>query len=190
MGWFTKNKQDRDSITTNEVYPSNEEPIEDTVPIPRDKFILETKTLTENYELPIYGIYNRFQEDWETRGYKDAIAFPETSYRENQKRVIIDKLRLFIKEALLRYDDKITDIDSLIHRATQNGLIETLELYKQERLKLVAHREELDILDKDAREVGEKTKPILLSYDMGFTKGMVALSNDKVKKIMNKNEVD
>lgn len=187
MGWFTKNKQeDKTAVTPDTAYPVNGDTNDDNVAIPREKFVLEQKTVGENFELPIYGIYGRFQEDWETKGYKDATEFPETSYRENQKRVIIDKLRLAIKEALLRYDDKITDIDSLINRAEKSGLIETLERYKQERLKLIAHREELDVLDKDAREVGEKTKPILISYDMGFTRGMVSLSNEKVNEIMNR----
>ncbi len=98
----------------------------------------------------------------------------------------MDKLRLAIKEALLRYDDKITDIDSHINQAGKNGLIETLERYKQERVKLVAHRGELDLLDKDAEETGEKTKAILISYDMGFTRGMVSLSNEIVNEIMNR----
>lgn len=89
-----------------------------------------------------------------------------------------------IKEALLRYDDKLTDIDSHINRAEKNGLVETLEKYQQERKKLIAHRDELAVLDQDVREVGEKTRPILVSYDMGFTRGLVALSDDKVKEIM------
>ena len=72
--------------------------------------------------MPIYGIYRRFQEDWETKGYKDATEFPETSYRENQKRVIVDKLRLAIKEALLRYEDKVTEIDSHIDRAEKKRI--------------------------------------------------------------------
>ena len=154
--------------------------------ITRGKLLLEARAGGAAGRVGGYGIYQRFQEDWETKGYKDATGFPETSYRENQKRVIVDKLRLAIKEALLRYDDKITEIESHINQAGQNGLVETLEKYRQERMKLVAHRGELDLLDKDAREIGEKTKAILISYDMGFTRGMVSLSNEIVNEIMNR----
>lgn len=186
MGWFTKKNEAVEPIDNEIERLDNASGQENNTPIPRDKFILETKTMEESPELPIYGIYQRFQEDWETKGYKDATEFPETSYRENQKRVIVDKLRLAIKEALLRYEDKLTDIDSHINRAEKNGLIETLEKYQQERKKLVAHKSELSILDQDVREVGEKTRPILVSYDMGFTRGMVSLSNEKVNEIMNR----
>lgn len=186
MGWFTKKDEVVESIDDEIDRLDNGTDRGNNIPIPKDKFILETKTVEESLELPIYGIYQRFQEDWETKGYKDATNFPETSYRENQKRVIVDKLRLAIKEALLRYEDKLTDIDSHINRAEKNGLIETLEKYHQERKKLVAHRDELSVLDQDVREVGEKTRPILVSYDMGFTRGMVSLSNEKVNEIMNR----
>lgn len=186
MGLFSRKNQMLEPISNEIMHSESEEQGSDKVPIPRDRFILETKVEEENLELPIYSIYQRFQEDWETKGYKNAIAFPETSYRDSQKRVIVDKLRLAIKEALLRYEDKLTDIDSHINRAEKNGLVETLEKYQQERKKLVAHRDELAVLDQDVREVGEKTRPILVSYDMGFTRGMVALSDDKINEIMNR----
>lgn len=190
MGWFTW-KRDGEQPVKSEIGDSgNGELVEDNIPISKEKFILETRPADDNPELPIYSIYQRFQEDWETKGYKDATEFPETSYRENQKRVIVDKLRLAIKEALLRYEDKVTEIDSHINRAEKNGLIETLERYQAERKKLITHHDELSILDKDAQEIGEKTKPILISYDMGFTRGMVALSNEKVSEIMSKSNYE
>ncbi len=185
MGWFTKKKQGLTPSENDFQVLGTEERSEDKVPIDKDKFILDAKMVEDNLELPIYGIYRRFQEDWETKGYKDSIAFPETSYRENQKRIIVDQLRLAIKEALIRYEDKITDMDGHINHAEKNGLIETLEKYRQERKKLVAHREELALLDKDANEVGEKITPILTSYDIGFVRGMTTLSNEKVSEIMN-----
>ena len=186
MDWFIRKKRAVAPQAVATDLSADGRSAEPDVSIPREKFILETRAADDDARLPVYGIYQRFQEDWETKGYKDATGFPETSYRENQKRVIVDKLRLAIKEALLRYDDKITEIESHINQAGQNGLVETLEKYRQERMKLVAHRGELDLLDKDAREIGEKTKAILISYDMGFTRGMVSLSNEIVNEIMNR----
>ena len=190
MGWFTWKRGGVQPAESGKAVSAIEEQNEDRTPISREKFILETRPADDNPELPIYGIYRRFQEDWETKGYKDATEFPETSYRENQKRVIVDKLRLAIKEALLRYEDKVTEIDSHIDRAEKNGLVETLERYRAERRKLTAHHEELSVLDKDAQEIGEKTKPILISYDMGFTRGLVALSHEKVCEIMNRTDYE
>ena len=183
MWWLKKQAKNR-NIEKDGSDPIHEE--EAVVPISKDKFILDAIPSNINSELPIYEIYKRFQEDWETKGYNDAVNFPETTYRDNQKRVIIDQLRLAIKEILLRYEDKLVDIDIHISQAQKNGLMETYDKYIQEKRKLTAHREELSSLDKDAENIGEKTNPIIISYEMGFTRGLVSLSNDKVSEIMNK----
>lgn len=160
------------------------QPEETAFQISREKFIMEETPNVDSQTLPIYNIYKRLQEDWETKGYKDALNFPDSTYRDNQKRVIIDQLRIAIKEALLRYDDKIVEIDMLMNQAQKSGLLETYEKYDQEKRKLTAHRKELAAFDIDAEEIGEKTKPMLTSYDMGFARGMVSLSNERVSAIM------
>ncbi|MDE7457139.1 MAG: hypothetical protein K2M96_10630 [Prevotella sp.] len=182
MLWFNKKRENQISNEDNVIPVQDEE----VVSINKDKFILETPPSQAKSELPIYEIYRRFQEDWETKGYNDALNFPETTYRDNQKQVIIDQLRLAIKEILLHYEDKLVDLDIHISQAQKSGLMDTCDRYIQERKKLVAHHEELAELDKDAEEIGEKTKPILTSYEMGFTRGVVSLSNEKVSEIMNK----
>ena len=180
--WWFKKKGTTPKFEASELIPDEN----GNNSIPKDKFVLEDKVSENKSELPIYTIYKRFQEDWESKGYHDGTNFPDTSYRYNQKRVIIDQLRLAIKEALLRYDDKLVDIDMLISQAQKNGLMETHDKYIQEKKKLVSHYDELSVLDKDAEEIGEKTKPILTSYEMGFTRGLVSLSNEKVSEIMTK----
>lgn len=194
MGLFSRKRQEADITesammeptiigSTNEEQPNEKE----QRPIPKEKFIMEapaSRAQMVKDELPLYEIYRRFQEDWETRGFSDARQFPETAYKENQKRVLVDKLRIAIKEALIKYDDKMIEIDSCIEEASKNGLVETHERYKQSKRKLSKHFDELSILDKDAQEIGEKTTAMLISYDMGFARGQAALSNDKVKEIM------
>lgn len=179
MWWFKKNNNASAKEDVESIQP-------ESVSIPKEKFILEDAVVDEKSELPIYAIYRRFQENLEPKGYHDGTSFPDTSYRENQKRVIIDQLRLAIKEALLRYEDKLVDIDIHIGQAQKNGLMETYDNFAQEKKKLVAHHEELTALDKDVEEIGEKTKSLLTSYEMGFTRGLVSLSNEKVGAIMKK----
>lgn len=203
MGLFTRKRRDAESIasamtdsTPMTIEPPKEQSQEiieaEKKPILKEKFIMETPALRQQSakeELPIYDIYRRFQEDWETKGFSDARQFPETAYKENQKKVLVDKLRLAIKEALLKYDDKIIELDSCIEEASKNGLVETLKKYEQSKRKLTNHFDELSILDKDAQEIGEKTKAILVSYDMGFARGQASLSNDKVNEIMGNKKV-
>ena len=57
--------------------------------------------------------------------------------------------------------------------------------YKQARKVLMRHFEELSLLDQDAKRIGEKTQAILLSYAMGFARGVAAVGDDKVNSLMN-----
>ena len=74
MGLFNFKRKEAEQIE-NEL---NVEPV--AVSIPKEKFTLETRV--EKSELPIFEVYSQLKEDWETKGYSDAKAFPETSYKE------------------------------------------------------------------------------------------------------------
>ncbi len=156
-----------------------------STPVSKERFIMEERV--EKKELPIYGVYARLQEDWESKGYNDAKSFPETTYKENRKRVIIENLLLYISEVSSRYEDELTDIEECIERASKSGFIETLERYKQAKRMLVRHSDELKALTTDITEVGKRTKSILLSYDMGFARGVAAVGDDKVNNILHLN---
>lgn len=153
-----------------------------TVSIPKEKFTLETRV--KSNELPIFEVYHQLREDWETKGYSDAKAFPETSYRESNKKAIVERLSLLIQESMLKYEDKIAEMDTLIDQAAQNGFIETLAKHRRQKSVLDRHLNELSILSKDIQNIGSKTSAILTSYDMGFARGIASVSEDKINNIM------
>jgi len=176
MGLFNFKRKEAEQIE-NEL---NVEPV--AVSIPKEKFTLETRV--EKNELPIFEVYSQLKEDWETKGYSDAKAFPETSYKESNKKTIVERLSLLIRESMLKYEDKITDIETLIEQASKNGFIETLNKLEKQKNILTRHLDELTLLAKDVDNLGSKTKVILTSYDMGFARGIAAVGEDKVNNIM------
>ncbi len=179
MGLFNLKRRHSAEIA-EELHPQT---TETDVEIPREKFTMESKAVEKN-ELPIFDVYRRLGEDWETKGYTDAKAFPETSYRESNKLAIVEKLSLLVEESLIKYDDKIVEMETLIEQSKKNGFIETLN--KQERQKdiLIRHLKELGELAKDIKNKGSKTRVILTSYEMGFARGIASISDDKVNSIM------
>lgn len=90
MGLFNFKRKEAEQIE-NEL---NVEPV--AVSIPKEKFTLETRV--EKNELPIFEVYSQLKEDWETKGYSDAKAFPETSYKESNKKTIVERLSLYLYE--------------------------------------------------------------------------------------------
>ena len=181
MGLFDFKRREAEKLAHELEQPVAHEEQEPAVQ--KNKFIMEEKP--KRTELPIYEVYQRLQEDWESKGYADAKAFPETTYKESRKKVIVDNLRLLIKETITKYEDKIIEIDGCIDQAEKNGFVETLDKYKQARKTLLRHFEELSALDRDAKQIGEKTSAILLSYTMGFSRGVAAVGDDQVSLIMN-----
>lgn len=176
MGLFNFKRKESEKIQEElHIAPESE-------PILKDKFILESRT--ERIELPIFEVYARLKEDWETKGYTDAKAFPESSYMESNKTAIVERLSLLIRESMLRYEDKITGIDALIEQASKNGFIETLYKLEKQKSVLVRHLNELTLLAKDVDDLGSKTKAILTSYEMGFVRGIASVGEDKVNNIM------
>ena len=61
MGWFTWKRGGVQPAESGKAVSAIEEQNEDRTPISREKFILETRPADDNPELPIYGIYRRFQ---------------------------------------------------------------------------------------------------------------------------------
>ena len=150
--------------------------------ISREKFTLDSKV--EKNELPIFEVFRQLREDWETKGYSDAKAFPETSYRERNKKTIVERLSLLIQESMLKYEDKISEMEMLIDQAEQNGFIETLARHRKQKGILDRHFKELSTLAEDISNIGTTTQAILTSYDMGFARGIASVGEDKVNNIM------
>lgn len=153
-----------------------------STPISKELFTMEQPP--EQSEMPIFEVYRRLAEDWETKGYTDAKAFPESSYKENNKMAIVKKLALLIEESIVKYYDKIEEMESLIALSKKNGFIETLARQEMQLAILTRHLKELNELAKDINSVGVKTKVILTSYDMGFARGIATISNERVNTLM------
>ena len=177
MGLFNlKRKQAADIAEELNLTPEIE------VEIPREKFTMEAKV--EKNELPIFEVYRRLGEDWETKGYTDAKSFPETSYKESNKMAIVEKLSLLIEECIIKYDDKIVEMETLIEQSRKNGFVETLNRQMRQKDILTRHLKELEELAKDVKNKGNKTKVILTSYDMGFARGIASIGDERVNTIM------
>lgn len=154
----------------------------DAQPINRERFIMEERV--ESQQLPIYAVFARLQEDWETKGYVDGKAFPETVYKEQRKSVIVNTLLLHIREVMTSYEDKITELDTCIKQASKNGFVQALERYEHYKSRLNRHYEMLQTMEADIIDKGQRISAILLSYDMGFARGIAAVGDEKVNNIM------
>ena len=111
FSWF-KTKQEKATELTTNVLPEikKEDFVDDSDPKKNNSI-----TITYGTGMPIDLIYSFLKEDYETKGYDDALANPDLSYRENNKSIIKSNLEIKFKQVRLRYIDVLRDIDFHIY---------------------------------------------------------------------------
>ncbi len=68
-----------------------------------------SSTVLINYGtgMPIDLIYSFLKEDYETKGYDDALSNPDVSYKEMNKSMIRSNLEIKFRQVKLRYTDNL-----------------------------------------------------------------------------------
>ena len=76
---------------------------------------------------PIDVIYNYLKDDYESKGYNDALTNPDSSYKEMNKSMIKSTLEVKFKQVRLRYEDDLQTIEFHITSRKEAGLIELVK---------------------------------------------------------------
>ncbi|WP_277235964.1 hypothetical protein [Phocaeicola salanitronis] len=178
FNWFKK-KEENVTKTAEETLPEikKEDFVDDIAP-EEDNSV----TITYGTGMPIDLIYSFLKEDYETKGYDDALANPDLSYREKNKSIIKSNLEIKFKQVRLRYTDVLRDIDFHISSRKQAGLVDLVRELETRKETLEHHLEELNKMEQDFWDEKPYLVGMLLSYDKGFARGLAALSIEKIKK--------
>lgn len=83
--------------------------------------------------MPIDLIYNDLKEDYEQKGYEDAICNPDMSYKEMNQSIIRHNIEIKFEQVILKYNDDLHDIDFHIESRSQAGLIDVVKQLKTKR---------------------------------------------------------
>lgn len=171
MGLFNFGKKETlGDIQVPEVIEQQE--IKEVKPkISREMFVNDEQPEIEQY--PIYEIYNILTSDMETRGYKDALEYPDSSYITTKQDLIMRDMKMRIQIARRKYNDMVADISHVIDNYKKMGLVESLNERQSELKKLQEHLQELSTIETEIIERGESIKHLLISYKQGFQRGMV-----------------
>jgi hypothetical protein len=132
----------------------------------------------------VEGLYLYLQNNWEEKGFNDALANPDDSYRLDNLEFLTIDFELKVDQLLMHYSDKLNEIDFHILSRSKAGLVDLVDELKQHAVKLKSH---VDQLNKFKQEISQNTgalKRILLSYNKGFMRGLSAIT---VSKFLNNN---
>lgn len=161
--------------------------------IPRNLFIEENEPIEmdqqnqifnrQSYNQKIYSINDVYdfmqKDDYEKRGYEDALSNPDESNKKAGIEIIKEDLKILISRVSNELNKDILSIDSHINSRSRAGLVdlvEELRSKKESYLNDINYMNEIkDSIEKNSGMFSR----VLLSYSRGFMKGISELSNGK-----------
>lgn len=131
--------------------------------------------------MPIDLIYAYLKEDYETKGYEDALCNPDNSYKEMNKILIRSNFEIKLKQIILRYTDDLRDISFHIESRSQAGLTDIVDHLRARKETLDQHMGILNDMQSDLKSNNPYMIGMLMSYERGFLRGLAALSLETLK---------
>jgi hypothetical protein len=128
------------------------------------------------------AIYSFFQDDYESRGYNDALTNPDESYKSDNIRLFNHDLMILIDRSSNYYDSFLKELDFHISSRSRAGLIDLVEELKIRKEIVTGHLEKIKTIKADTLNGNGSTQRIALSYQRGFMRGLSAISQSKMFK--------
>ncbi len=127
-------------------------------------------------KMPIDIIYSYLKEDYEFKGYNDALTSPDTSYRDLNISKIKSELEIKFRQVNRKYEDTLKILDFHIQSRGDAGLTDIVELLKNKKEICLEHLEDLKQMQADLNNEAKYIMGIFDSYNVGFIRGLASLS--------------
>jgi hypothetical protein len=125
-------------------------------------------------------VYAFFLNDYEPRGYNDALTNPDESYKSDNITLLNHDLLILIERTSTYYEDLAKEMEFHISTRSRAGLVDLVEELKIRMQIINDHRGKLTEIKKDAVNGTGAIQRIGLSYQRGFMRGLSSISQAKV----------
>lgn len=180
LNFFKKNRTHK----SGENYQGNGLPL-----ISRSMFIEDQDPLEKMEIVPakkelkgIEEIYFFLQQDYESRGYNDALTSPDESYRTDNINLLIKDLAILIQKVSTYYEDLLREIDFHILSRGRAGLIDLVEVLKTRKELVEDHLKKVSQIRYELESNNGMTHRVILSYQRGFMRGLSAITMADILK--------
>lgn len=126
------------------------------------------------------AIYAFFGDDFESRGYNDALTNPDESYKNDNIRLFNHDLLILIDRSSNYYDNFLKELDFHISSRTRAGLIDLVEELKIRKEIVKDLSEKIRIIKEETQSGAGSAQRIALSYQRGFMRGLSAISQSQI----------
>src|SRR5690606_3478697 len=142
MGWFTAFKR-RKEINDSSV----EQPIVNSPTV--DQSQLNGASIHDNQG--IFLIYAFLQQNFEERGFNDALISADEGYKNDNIKLIKYDLEILIQQVKTYHQSLLKDIQFHIHSRTRAGLIDLVDELKIKQSDLHAHIEKVSVYEESLK---------------------------------------
>jgi len=162
-----------DAVQEHKTLPEirEEDFVDNTEPTEQKTYSVEFGT-----KLPIDVIYGFLKENYDEKGFRDALTNPDKSYKEKNLAIIRSSLAVKFKQVMLKYEDLLHEIDYLIKSRGDAGLVGMVELLKSKKETYEKHVDELKKMKQDLDKEEPYMTGIFTSYEVGFLRGLASLT--------------
>ena len=124
----------------------------------------------------IQRIYRYLQQDFETKGYQDALVSPDEGYKNDNIRLIKYDLEILIHQVKTYHDSLMKDLEFHIHSRERAGLIDLVDELRIKQTDLQDHIEKVKAFDQELKQDVGLYERAILAYKKGFMKGMASIT--------------
>ncbi len=153
--------------------------------IPKDIFVDDNDYVESDIDKPIgiETVYNFLGEDFEVRGYNDALTNPDESYKLDNLKLLAQDLDILIQKIDTYYQDRMKVLNFHIASRSRAGLVDLVEELKTHKEMLLDHMNRLEFIKKENMNKAGATQRIVLSYQRGFMRGLSTITQSKIFNI-------
>ncbi len=167
MGWFTtfKRKKESDPVLIEQANDS----------LPKvDQSQLNGSSVHDNQG--IFLIYAFLQQDFEDRGFNDALISADQGYKDDNIKLIKYDLEILIQQVKTYHQSLMKDMQFHIHSRARAGLIDLVDELKIKQTDLQAHIEKVYEFEEALKTDSGLCERAILAYKRGFMKGMASIT--------------
>ncbi len=128
----------------------------------------------------LHALYRHLEQNFEKKGYEDALINPDTSYMEENITVINNNLKLLISKINTYYSGYLRTIDFHIETRKRSGLLETVDELISHKQTVLEEINNVAIIETDSNNGVGLSQNLALSYRKGFRNGFAAITYNTV----------
>ena len=127
-------------------------------------------------------LYRFLDQNYEGKGYDDALVNPDASHLEQNTQCLKNELERTINKVKTFYEDFIRDVNFHIESRSRSGMVDIVEELRTKKDIAESHIAKILTIEADSRNDRGDGQGIIMSYTRGFKNGMAAISHHSILK--------